>query len=86
MYHQNLKFIRINSRASNYEFIHESYFLKNNTCTFYQTTFTQQVNISRCHYLIDLDTQTDTKFEPNYSTNAEEWTVLYSVPFLEASR
>nr|XP_034330527.1 alpha-1,2-mannosyltransferase ALG9 [Crassostrea gigas] len=44
------------------------------------------VNISRCHYLIDLDTQTDTKYEPNYSANSEEWTVLHSVPFLEASR
>eukprot|EP00105_Crassostrea_gigas_P012644 XP_011428699.1 PREDICTED: alpha-1,2-mannosyltransferase ALG9 isoform X1 [Crassostrea gigas] len=44
------------------------------------------INISRCHYLIDLDTQTDTKYEPNYSANSEEWTVLHSVPFLEASR
>ncbi|XP_056006211.1 alpha-1,2-mannosyltransferase ALG9-like [Ostrea edulis] len=43
-------------------------------------------NITRCHYLIDLDTQTDTKFEPNYSAIPEEWTILYSVPFLDASR
>ncbi|XP_062567596.1 alpha-1,2-mannosyltransferase ALG9-like [Saccostrea cucullata] len=43
-------------------------------------------NITRCHYLIDLDTQTDTKYEPNYSANTEDWTILHSVPFLDASR
>lgn len=48
MYYQNLKFIRINSRASNYEFIHEKFFLKiihvpNN---FYSTGKHQQMSLS----------------------------------------
>nr|XP_022339393.1 alpha-1,2-mannosyltransferase ALG9-like [Crassostrea virginica] len=44
------------------------------------------INSSRCHYLVDLETQTDTKYEPNYSGLTEEWSVLHSVPFLDASR
>ncbi|XP_053449655.1 alpha-1,2-mannosyltransferase ALG9 isoform X1 [Nycticebus coucang] len=44
------------------------------------------VNISKCHYLVDLDTMRETPREPNYSSNREEWISLAIRPFLDASR
>uniref|UniRef100_H0X7G0 Mannosyltransferase n=1 Tax=Otolemur garnettii TaxID=30611 RepID=H0X7G0_OTOGA len=44
------------------------------------------VNISKCHYLVDLDTMRETPREPNYSSYREEWISLASRPFLDASR
>ncbi|KAL3846811.1 hypothetical protein ACJMK2_017765 [Sinanodonta woodiana] len=45
-----------------------------------------QTNVSRCHYLIDLDLPKETELEPRYAANLEEWKVLASVKFLDASR
>nr|XP_012604999.1 alpha-1,2-mannosyltransferase ALG9 isoform X3 [Microcebus murinus] len=44
------------------------------------------INISKCHYLVDLDTMRETPLEPNYSSNREEWISLAYRPFLDASR
>ncbi|XP_041357482.1 alpha-1,2-mannosyltransferase ALG9-like isoform X1 [Gigantopelta aegis] len=43
------------------------------------------INITKCHYLIDLDLETETKLEPRYS-HSESWKVLASVKFLDARR
>ncbi|KAM4015969.1 alpha-1,2-mannosyltransferase ALG9 isoform 2-T2 [Anomaloglossus baeobatrachus] len=43
------------------------------------------VDISKCHYLVDLDTATKTAREPRYSAK-EEWTVIAYKPFLDATR
>lgn len=45
-----------------------------------------QVDISKCHYLVDLDTATETPREPRYSSNKEEWVTIAYKPFLDASR
>ncbi|KAI5943220.1 Alpha-1,2-mannosyltransferase ALG9 [Manis javanica] len=44
------------------------------------------VDISKCHYLVDLDTMKETPQEPKYSSNREEWLSLAYRPFLDASR
>uniref|UniRef100_A0A4W2DS43 Mannosyltransferase n=1 Tax=Bos indicus x Bos taurus TaxID=30522 RepID=A0A4W2DS43_BOBOX len=44
------------------------------------------IDISKCHYLVDLDTMRETPREPKYSSNREEWISLAYRPFLDASR
>ncbi|XP_042656399.1 alpha-1,2-mannosyltransferase ALG9 isoform X1 [Tyto alba] len=44
------------------------------------------VDISKCHYLVDLDTAAETPREPRYSSNKEEWVTIAYKPFLDASR
>uniref|UniRef100_A0A8C0XZ42 Mannosyltransferase n=1 Tax=Castor canadensis TaxID=51338 RepID=A0A8C0XZ42_CASCN len=44
------------------------------------------IDISKCHYLVDLDTMRETPREPKYSSNREEWINLAHRPFLDASR
>nr|KAF6437898.1 hypothetical protein HJG59_008631 [Molossus molossus] len=44
------------------------------------------IDISKCHYLVDLDTMRETPREPKYSSSREEWTSLTYRPFLDASR
>nr|XP_019829737.1 PREDICTED: alpha-1,2-mannosyltransferase ALG9 [Bos indicus] len=44
------------------------------------------IDISKCHYLVDLDTMRETPREPKYSSNREEWINLAYRPFLDASR
>uniref|UniRef100_A0A8C0N797 Mannosyltransferase n=1 Tax=Canis lupus familiaris TaxID=9615 RepID=A0A8C0N797_CANLF len=44
------------------------------------------IDISKCHYLVDLDTMGETPREPKYSSNREEWISLAYRPFLDASR
>ncbi|OXB59027.1 hypothetical protein ASZ78_007655 [Callipepla squamata] len=44
------------------------------------------VDISKCHYLVDLDSATETPREPRYSSNNEEWVTIAYKPFLDASR
>ncbi|KAM6312516.1 alpha-1,2-mannosyltransferase ALG9 isoform 3-T3 [Podargus strigoides] len=44
------------------------------------------IDISKCHYLVDLDTAAETPREPRYSSNKEEWTTIAYKPFLDASR
>ncbi|XP_053308593.1 alpha-1,2-mannosyltransferase ALG9 isoform X2 [Spea bombifrons] len=43
------------------------------------------VDISKCHYLVDLDSVTETAREPRYSAK-EDWTVIAYKPFLDATR
>ncbi|GAB1611180.1 alpha-1,2-mannosyltransferase ALG9-like [Argonauta hians] len=43
---------------------------------------TRYINISKCHYLIDLDVPTETSLEPRYSDRTQEWKVLVSSKFL----
>nr|XP_030146633.2 alpha-1,2-mannosyltransferase ALG9 isoform X1 [Taeniopygia guttata] len=44
------------------------------------------IDISKCHYLVDLDTATESPREPRYSSNKEEWLTIAYKPFLDASR
>ncbi|XP_021062594.1 alpha-1,2-mannosyltransferase ALG9 [Mus pahari] len=44
------------------------------------------IDISKCHYLVDLDTMRETPREPNYPSHREEWVSLAHRPFLDASR
>ncbi|CAI9737087.1 alpha-1,2-mannosyltransferase ALG9-like [Octopus vulgaris] len=43
---------------------------------------TRYINVSKCHYLIDLDVPTETKLEPRYSKKTQEWKILVSSKFL----
>ncbi|XP_059138882.1 alpha-1,2-mannosyltransferase ALG9-like [Physella acuta] len=43
------------------------------------------IDISRCHYLIDRDTEDETALEPRYSTH-KDWTVVKQAPFIDASK
>ncbi|XP_064896385.1 alpha-1,2-mannosyltransferase ALG9 isoform X3 [Columba livia] len=43
------------------------------------------IDISKCHYLVDLDTAAETPREPRYSSNKEEWVTIAYKPFLDAS-
>lgn len=40
----------------------------------------------RCHFLLDFDTGRYTDREPNYAARVKEWSVLKSVPFLDAQQ
>ncbi|XP_014115340.1 PREDICTED: alpha-1,2-mannosyltransferase ALG9 isoform X1 [Pseudopodoces humilis] len=44
------------------------------------------IDISKCHYLVDLDTATESPREPRYSSNREEWLTIAYKPFLDVSR
>ncbi|KAM9255717.1 alpha-1,2-mannosyltransferase ALG9 isoform 2-T2 [Cariama cristata] len=44
------------------------------------------IDVSKCHYLVDLDTAAETPREPRYSSNKEEWITIAYKPFLDASR
>lgn len=39
-------------------------------------------DINKCHFLLDLNTETDSDLEPNYALNTKDWNVLKSFPFL----
>ncbi|XP_067421444.1 alpha-1,2-mannosyltransferase ALG9 isoform X5 [Emydura macquarii macquarii] len=43
------------------------------------------IDISKCHYLVDLDRATETPREPRYSSNKEEWVSIAYKPFLDTS-
>lgn len=45
-----------------------------------------QIDISKCHYLVDLDTAAETPREPRYSANKDDWVTIAYKPFLDASR
>lgn len=51
-----------------------------------QESFFLQIDISKCHYLVDLDTAAETPREPRYSSNKEDWVTIAYKPFLDASR
>ncbi|KAL8597468.1 hypothetical protein ACOMHN_047695 [Nucella lapillus] len=46
---------------------------------------TRYIDVSRCHYLIDLDLPTESDLEPRYS-QSEDWTVVANATFVDASR
>lgn len=43
-------------------------------------------NYEKCHFLFDLDVGKDSELEPNYSKNTKEWTIIKSIPFLNAEK
>ncbi|XP_058865684.1 alpha-1,2-mannosyltransferase ALG9-like isoform X3 [Acipenser ruthenus] len=45
-----------------------------------------QMDLKHCHYLVDLDTASETPREPRYTANSEEWSVIASKPFLDITR
>ncbi|XP_076435591.1 alpha-1,2-mannosyltransferase ALG9-like [Babylonia areolata] len=46
---------------------------------------TRYIDISRCHYLIDLDLPTESEVELRYS-ESDDWTVVANATFVDASR
>nr|CAD7442255.1 unnamed protein product [Timema bartmani] len=44
------------------------------------------IDVAECHFLVDLDLNTETSWEPNYSRHSADWTVIKSVPFLDTAR
>ncbi|XP_039296136.1 alpha-1,2-mannosyltransferase ALG9 [Nilaparvata lugens] len=46
------------------------------------------VNESICHFLVDLDRgpNSGTELEPNYSEDTSKWTIVKSVPFMDATK
>ncbi|XP_058866178.1 alpha-1,2-mannosyltransferase ALG9-like isoform X1 [Acipenser ruthenus] len=44
------------------------------------------MDLKHCHYLVDLDTTSETPREPRYTANSEEWSVIASKPFLDITR
>ncbi|XP_058865682.1 alpha-1,2-mannosyltransferase ALG9-like isoform X1 [Acipenser ruthenus] len=44
------------------------------------------MDLKHCHYLVDLDTASETPREPRYTANSEEWSVIASKPFLDITR
>ncbi|XP_042329994.1 alpha-1,2-mannosyltransferase ALG9 [Sceloporus undulatus] len=44
------------------------------------------LDISKCHYLVDLDTPTEAPREPRYAANKDEWISIAYKPFLDSSR
>lgn len=45
-----------------------------------------QVELKQCHYLVDLETETEAPREPRYATNKEEWSIIAEKPFLDTTR
>lgn len=45
-----------------------------------------QFDISKCHYLVDLDTVSEAPREPRYAANKDEWISIAYKPFLDSSR
>jgi hypothetical protein len=45
-----------------------------------------QVNVTSCHYLVDLDAPVEAEHEPLYSRNEKDWQVLISAKFLDSQR
>lgn len=43
-------------------------------------------NISKCHFLLDLDTGKTTKLEPNYASLKDKWKQVKQLPFLNAEK
>lgn len=43
-------------------------------------------NYTKCHFLFDLDLGRETELEPNYAKNTKDWTILKSLPFLNAEK
>lgn len=41
-----------------------------------------QIDINLCHFLVDLNNNQSSEFEPNYSELKNQWTIVKSVPFL----
>ncbi|XP_051896012.1 alpha-1,2-mannosyltransferase ALG9 isoform X5 [Pristis pectinata] len=44
------------------------------------------VDIRQCHYLVDLDTESETPREPRYSADKDDWMIVAYKPFLDATR
>ena len=50
------------------------------------SAFLVQVSISKCDFLVDLETEQTTKREPNFAKREKEWEVVLKKPFLDAER
>ncbi|XP_077987356.1 alpha-1,2-mannosyltransferase ALG9-like isoform X2 [Glandiceps talaboti] len=44
------------------------------------------IDISKCHYLIDVDVTMETPQEPRYALRTDEWTIITSIDFLDSAR
>ncbi|KAL1140575.1 hypothetical protein AAG570_000505, partial [Ranatra chinensis] len=47
---------------------------------------TRYVNVTLCHFLVDLDTGQSSTFEPNYSSQIDRWVLVKSIPFLNSNK
>ncbi|KAF2898396.1 hypothetical protein ILUMI_07779 [Ignelater luminosus] len=43
-------------------------------------------DINKCHFLLDLDLNKETELEPIYSKKTDKWTIVKSLPFLNAEK
>ncbi|XP_063235032.1 alpha-1,2-mannosyltransferase ALG9 [Bacillus rossius redtenbacheri] len=47
---------------------------------------TRYFDVQHCHFLVDLDIGAESERQPNYSADKEHWSVIKSIPFLDAAR
>jgi len=47
---------------------------------------TRYISITKCDFLVDLETQRETEREPNFVKRAKDWEVVLKKPFLDAER
>lgn len=45
-----------------------------------------QMSITKCDFLVDLETERETEREPNFVKRAKDWEVVLKKPFLDAER
>ncbi|XP_059486586.1 alpha-1,2-mannosyltransferase ALG9 [Neocloeon triangulifer] len=43
-------------------------------------------DIGKCDFLVDLETNQETKLEPNYAKDTTKWDLVHSIPFLDNER
>ena len=46
----------------------------------------QQISLTKCDFLVDLETERETEQEPNFVKRTKEWEVIIKKPFLDTER
>lgn len=44
------------------------------------------IDIAKCHFMLDLETETETELEPNYANQSTQWKQVKVLPFLNADK
>lgn len=47
---------------------------------------TRYMSISKCDFLVDLETEKETELEPDFVKRTKDWEVVLKKPFLDAER
>lgn len=45
-----------------------------------------KISVTKCDFLVDLETGRETEREPDFAKRTKEWEVLLKKPFLDAER